>query len=259
VAASYRTLWLSDIHLGTPASRADDLLNFLAAVRADRIYLVGDIVDLQRLKSRPLFPETHIRAIMEFVELAARGTELVYIPGNHDFQLRQLAGRDICGIPVALEACHTTPDGKRLLVAHGDVLDRRIRGGTNIEKFGAAAYALLLQADVLFNRLRRRLGHDYFPISASIKRRLRSANEYIRRFEMVAAAYALARGFDGIVCGHIHRPCIRRIGDCLYANDGDWVEHRTALAESRDGTLEILNWQMDSIRIDAPVAPSLAA
>jgi UDP-2,3-diacylglucosamine pyrophosphatase LpxH len=260
VTASYRTLWISDVHLGTHASRARDLLDFLGKVRADRLYLLGDIVDLQSLKSRPMFPGQHLAVIAEFVERARRGTEVLYIPGNHDFQFRKMVGRDICGIPVLLEACHTTPAGKRLLITHGDVLDGAIRKGTNLEKFGAAAYALLLQADVLFNRLRRRLGQDYFPISASIKRRLSSANEYIARFESMAAEYALQRGFDGIVCGHIHRPRLARIGDCLYANDGDWVEHRSALAETADGTLQILNWQADAIRVHAPGnIPSLAA
>jgi UDP-2,3-diacylglucosamine pyrophosphatase LpxH len=260
LAASYRTLWISDVHLGTAAARAAELLAFLDEVRADKIYLVGDIVDLKRLQSRPVFPEQHVAVVTELVRIAGRGTEVVFIPGNHDHQFRALTGRDICGIPVALEATHVTPSGRRLLVTHGDVLDGRIRRGTNLEKFGAAAYFLLMEADVLFNRLRRRLGRNHLPISAAVKRRLRSANEYIRRFETVAAGYAEERGYDGIVCGHIHRPGIRRIGGCLYANDGDWVEHRTALAESADGTLEILNWQLDAVHVEAPLpAPSLAA
>lgn len=260
MTASYRTLWISDVHLGTHACRASDLLEFLGKVRADRLYLLGDIVDLQSLKSRPLFPAQHLAVIAAFVELARHGTDVVYIPGNHDCEFRNMVGRDICGIPVMLEACHTTPAGKRLLVTHGDVLDGAIRKGTNLEKFGAAAYAVLLQADVLFNRLRRLIGQDHIPISASIKRRLRSANEYIARYETVAADYALQRGFDGIVCGHIHRPRLARIGDCLYANDGDWVEHRSALAETADGTLQILNWQADTLRVHVPEkAPSLAA
>ena len=260
MTASYRTLWISDVHLGTHAARAGDLLEFLGKVRADRLYLLGDIVDLKSLKSRPMFPRQHLAVIAELVELARSGTEVIYIPGNHDWEFRNMVGRDICGIPVLLEACHTTPAGQRLLVTHGDVLDGAIRTGTNLEKFGAAAYYLLLQADVLFNRLRRSLGQDYFPISASIKRRLRSANEYIARYETVAAKYASRRGFDGIVCGHIHRPRLARIGDSLYANDGDWVEHRSALAEAADGTLQILNWHADTIRVHAPGdAHSLAA
>lgn len=247
MTASYRTLWISDVHLGNKASRATDLLNFLAEVQADRVYLVGDIVDLERMRVRPIFPDTHLSVIAELVHLANRGTEVIFIPGNHDYQFRTMAGRDICGIPVMLEATHTTPCGKKLLVAHGDVLDGQIRQGTNLEKFGAAAYFVLMEADVLINKLRRKLGQDYFSISASIKRRLSGANEFIRRYEKVAAEYARNRGYDGIVCGHIHRPEIRMIDGVLYANDGDWVEHGTALAESCDGHLELLGWNDDAV------------
>ena len=260
MAASYRSLWISDVHLGNKAAHADDLLNFLAEVRAERIYLVGDIVDLERLKWRPIFPESHLRVIAELVNLATRGTEVIYIPGNHDYEFRGMTGRDICGIPVMLEATHTTTAGQKLLVMHGDVLDGQIRKGTNLEKFGAAAYFVLMECDTIINRIRRSLGQDYFPIVASIKRKLRGANTYIERFEQVAAEYAAGRGFDGVVCGHIHRPGIRRIGDTLYLNDGDWVEHRTALAESADGSLQILNWQQDAVQVEAlGKAPSLAA
>lgn len=260
MASRYRSVWISDLHLGNKASQTTDLLNFLAEVRADRLYLVGDIVDIQRLRWRPMFCDRHLAVIAELVHLASRGTEVIYIPGNHDHEFRNMTGREICGIPVMLEATHITPDGKRLLITHGDIFDGQIRKGTNLEKFGAAAYFLLMEADVLLNRLRRRLGGDFFPISAALKRRLRSAKEYIQRYETVAAEYAQQRGFDGIVCGHIHKPGIREINGSLYANDGDWVEHRTALAESEDGTLQILNWQLDSVEVAAlRPAPSLAA
>ena len=250
-------MWISDVHLGTKSCRAIDLLNFLSEVRADRVYLVGDIVDLERMKVSPIFPEAHLEVIAEIVRLATRGSEVIYIPGNHDHQFRNAAGREICGIPVMFEASHELASGEKLLVTHGDVLDGQIRKGTNLEKFGAAAYALLLEADVLYNRLRESMGGDFMPICSGIKQRLKSANEYIERFETVAAQYALDRGFDGIVCGHIHKPGIRRIGNCLYANDGDWVEHRTALAESADGTLQVLNWQLESVQIEA-LDPALA-
>ena len=257
MAPSYRTLWISDIHLGTKPSRATDLLNFLNEVRADRIYLVGDIVDLERMKVSPIFPKSHLNVIAKLVQLANQGTEVIYIPGNHDHEFRNTVGKEICGIPVMYEASHELPSGQRLLVVHGDILDGRIRKGTNLEKFGAAAYAMLTEADVLYNRLRESLGGEFMPVCSGIKRRLKSAREYIERFENVAAQYALERGFDGIVCGHIHRPEIRQIGDSLYANDGDWVEHRTALAESMDGTLQILNWRLDGVQVEE-LAPALA-
>ncbi len=256
---SYRTLWISDLHLGTEASRANELLDFLAEAQAERIYLVGDIIDLQRMKSKPMFPDTHMRVISELMRLANQGTEVIFIPGNHDFEFRNLVGREIAGIPIMLEGSHMTPNGQNLLIMHGDVLDGRVRRGTSLEKFGAAAYVLLSEADVLHNRLRERLGHGYLPMAAAIKRRLKSAREYIERYEIAAAEYALERGFDGVVCGHIHKPCIRNIGGAIYANDGDWVEHRTALAESTDGTLQILNWQLDTIEVktlDRALAPA---
>ncbi len=258
--SSYRTLWLSDVHLGTNACRADDLLNFLAEVSADKIYLTGDIIDLERMKTRAIFPDAHRNVLARFFQIAQSGTEVAYIPGNHDFQLRELAGRDIFGVPVMLEAQHQTSDGRRLLVTHGDQLDQQVRQDTSLQQFGAAAYRVLVNLDVIVNEMRSRLGREYLPISAGIKQRLNSANDYIRRFEETAARHAAERGFDGIVCGHIHRPCIRNIDGTSYANDGDWVEHRTALAESDDGRLQILQWKTpESIIEPIPHAPPLAA
>ena len=163
-------------------------------------------------------------------------------------------------MPVMLEAIHQTRDGQRLLVTHGDQLDRQVRQDTGLEQFGAAAYRVLVNLDVIVNQLRNRLGREYLPISAGIKQRLNSANEYIRRFEEIAARHAAEHGFDGIVCGHIHRPCLREIDGIRYANDGDWIEHRTALAESDDGHLQILQWKTtEPVTQPMPQAPPLAA
>ena len=247
---NYRSLWLSDVHLGTLSCRAEELLDFIAAVDAKRIYLVGDIIDLQRMKSRPLFPDPHLRVVAELARLAAAGTEVLYIPGNHDHEFRRFAGRELTGIPVMLEAVHERPNGERLLVTHGDLLDGQFGSNTGLERFGAASYRFLTETDVLLNRWRRVRGREYLSLRTGIKKRLKGAQEYIRRFEHVAARHARERGFSGIVCGHIHRPNLRRIDGCLYANDGDWVEHGTALAEDTDGTLQILRWQSGSITID---------
>jgi UDP-2,3-diacylglucosamine pyrophosphatase LpxH len=253
VSLNYRTLWLSDVHLGTNACRADDLLDFLDEVSADRIFLAGDIIDLERMKTRAIFPDSHRQVLGRLLQLSQTGTEVLYIPGNHDYEFRKMAGRDIYGIPVLLEASHETADGRRLLVTHGDLLDGEIRQGTTLGQFGAAAYSVLVNLDVVVNQLRSKLGRTYLPVSASIKQRLRTANEYIRRFEEIAARTAGERGFDGIVCGHIHRPCVREINGIHYANDGDWVEHRTALAESDDGQLQVLQWLSDEVVIEPAV------
>jgi UDP-2,3-diacylglucosamine pyrophosphatase LpxH len=256
---AYRALWLSDIHLGTGASRAGDLLAFLQEVSADIIYLTGDIVDLQRLKVRPRFPALHWQVVTRFLELARTGTRIIYIPGNHDFEFRTLAGGDVCGIEVALEKSHECASGQRLLVIHGDCLDRIIRRGSYMEHFGSTAYRWLVEADATINQLRHRLGRDYSSISTKIKMRLRSANNYIESFEETAARYALKRGFDGVVCGHIHRPCIRAIHGVLYANDGDWVEHRSALAETADGQIQLLRWSADSVIAEPTRSPVAVA
>lgn len=255
----FRTLWISDIHLGTAASRAAELLDFLSHVTAERIYLTGDIVDLERLKVRPYFPNAHRAVLLRLIELADAGRKVIYIPGNHDAEFRDLAGRELCGVPVMPEACHVTETGKAMLVIHGDVLDRRIRRGTNLEQFGASAYRALLGLDAMFNQLRNRLGREHVSLISGIKQRLGAAQEYIRRFEHVAAAYATERNYDGVVCGHIHRPQLREIDGIVYANDGDWVEHRTALAETFTGELQIVRWQSNSMVVDAMIDDRLVA
>ena len=260
MSAKFKTLWISDVHLGSPSARSADLLQFLADVSADQIYLVGDIVDLVRIKARPRFPDIDRQVVSRLLQLAHSGTDVSFIPGNHDFEFRDLVGRDLCGVRVLMEAEHQMPDGRRLLVIHGDSLDGEVRRGTNLEQFGAAAYHLLSHLDVTVNQLRHRFGRDYLSIIRPIKERLAGANEYIGRFERVAAAHARQRGFDGIVCGHIHRPCLRQIDGVLYANDGDWVEHRSALAESRDGQLSILTWARDGLEeLPRAALESLAA
>jgi len=247
MTCSLRTLWLSDIHLGTPACRSSDLAKFLLNVRAERIYLTGDIIDLERLKQKPVFPEHHWQIVTQFMHLARSGTEILYIPGNHDFQFRELAGQTICGVRIALEAMHTTAANERLLTVHGDCLDSQTRAGTSLEQFGAAAYRWLVDADAKINQIRGKLGRDYAPIASRIKLRLKAANQYIERFEQTAARYARARGADGIVCGHIHKPALRILDGVRYANDGDWVEHRTAVAEDMNGKLQLLSWHSGSL------------
>lgn len=248
----YRAVWISDVHLGTSPSRAGDLLDFLDQITADTIYLVGDIVDLKRLKVKPCFPATHRAVLGRIIQIAQGDTRVVYVPGNHDFEFRMIAGREICGVQVLRETMHETAAGERLLVFHGDLLDGAIRKGTNLERFAAAAYTWLIEADVRITTLRQRFGAEFSPVITNIKNRLNLANEYIRRFEATAADYARARGFDGVICGHIHRPGIRMIDGVRYANDGDWVEHRTAIAEDHKGNLHLLRYKSSGILTDAP-------
>ena len=243
----FRTLWLSDVHLGATPSRAHDLSDFLSRISADTIYLVGDIVDLERMKVKPTFIETHRALLGQLVGIAQGPTRVVYIPGNHDVEFRQMAGQDMFGVEVRLEETHVTADGDRYLVFHGDALDAAIRKGTNLEKFASAAYTVMVEADARLTALRARLGGRFAPLSTRIKNRLSAANEYIERFEQTAAEYASKRGFDGVICGHIHRPGGREIDGIRYANDGDWVEHRTALAEDGDGRIHLLRYSRSDI------------
>ena len=260
MSLNYRTLWISDVHLGTSACRAEDLLEFLDAVTADKIFLVGDIIDLERMETRAVFPDSHRQVLARILQLSQSGTEVVYIPGNHDYQMRQLVGRDILGVPVMFEASHVRADGHRMLVKHGDLLDAEIRQGSGLGLFGASAYRVLVNLDVAVNKLRSRLGRQFLSVSANVKARLASADEYIRQFEQLAARHAADRGFDGIVCGHIHQPRIRYIDGIHYANDGDWVESRTAIGETKDGVLEVLRWQEGSVATEStPVAARKAA
>ncbi|MEO1573835.1 MAG: UDP-2,3-diacylglucosamine diphosphatase [Pseudomonadota bacterium] len=240
---TYRALWLSDIHLGTRAARVDELVHFLSHVCAEEIFLVGDIVDLIYMRTKGGFGGSHMRVLAALHDLHLRGTRVTYVPGNHDAEFRALAGTRLAGIPVEHEVEHVTAQGRRMLVMHGDALDGEVRHGTRLERFGAAAYYFILGADVMVNQLRRQLGRDFYPLSAKIKRRIKSANDYIERYEVTAARHARARGFDGIICGHIHKPCLREIDGVLYANDGDWVEHAVALSEDAAGELRLIDWR----------------
>ena len=242
MTVTYRAVFVSDVHLGTSASRAADLLDFLNTVKTETLYLVGDIIDIEQMKGRASFTPEHHKVVSKLLKLAADGTDVVYIPGNHDREVRALAGSTLKGIRIKIEDTHVTADGRRFLVTHGDVLDQHVRKHSNLELFGAAAYQLLLELDVRINRVRARFGREQIPISAKLKQRVASAKRYIAKFEAFAAKYAKRRGFDGIICGHIHKPEIRDIDGIRYANDGDWVEHRTALSEDADGSLALVHW-----------------
>lgn len=236
------SVWLSDTHLGTRGCRAEQLLDFLRALDSPNLFLVGDIVDLQMMRSAVHWPPSHGAVLREIVRLTLDGTRVVYIPGNHDAELRLFAGTRHAMIDVYRQYVHETRCGRRLLVTHGDQFDRDLRVGSLKERIGSAAYRWLVDMDAGLNRARSRLGYQPLRIASGIKMRVNSALEYIERFEALAEDYARREGFDGIICGHIHRPAIRRHGDVIYCNDGDWVEHCTALVEHPDGRLGLVSW-----------------
>jgi len=238
----FRTVWISDTHLGTSGCNAELLHDFLHSIKPDTLYLVGDIIDGWRLKRGWYWPPRHNDIIRRVLKLANKGARVVYIPGNHDEALRDYTGLAFGGVEVMQEAIHVTADGKRLLVLHGDEFDGVVLYARWLAFLGDVGYSVLLRMNVWFNALRRQFGLPYWSLSAYIKHRVKNAVAFISRFEEVVAHAARERGVDGVVCGHIHSAEIRDFDGILYMNDGDWVESCTALVEHFDGRIEILDW-----------------
>ncbi|WP_376096085.1 UDP-2,3-diacylglucosamine diphosphatase [Roseomonas sp. CCTCC AB2023176] len=238
----YRTVFLSDVHLGTRGCRADFLADFLKSVECERLFLVGDIVDGWRLKKSWYWDPTHDEVIRLILRMARHGTEVTYIPGNHDEMFRDWLGLEIAGVKLARDAVHVTADGRRLLVIHGDEFDGVIRYAKFLAHLGDWAYDWALTINRVFNAARRRLGYPYWSLSGWLKRGVKEAVKAIDRFEVALANEARTRGLQGVVCGHIHHAEMRDIGGIAYMNDGDWVESCTALVEHADGRLELVDW-----------------
>jgi UDP-2,3-diacylglucosamine pyrophosphatase LpxH len=238
----FRTIFISDVHLGTRGCQADLLLDFLRHITCERLYLVGDIVDGWKMKSGWFWPQTHNDVVQKLLRLARKGVAVTYIPGNHDNRIRDFCGVHFGGVRVARDALHETADGRRFLVTHGDEFDSLARRPFWRVLAGDLAYKSLLVINTLINRLRRRFGSGYWSLSSWVKVNVDKARRYIEAFEAAAAAGARRRGLDGVICGHIHCSQMRQIDGVLYVNDGDWVESCTALVEHPDGRLEILDW-----------------
>jgi UDP-2,3-diacylglucosamine pyrophosphatase LpxH len=238
----FRTIWISDIHLGTSGCNAVQLLDFLESVTCETLYLTGDIIDGWRLRKGWYWPDAHNEVVRRLLKMAHRGTRVIYVVGNHDEMLRDYAGLSFGGIEICLEAIHETADGRQLLVTHGDAFDGVVLYARWLAFLGDQAYTILLKANIVFNRVRRWMKLPYWSLSSYLKRRVKNAVQYVCQFEEVVAHEAQQRGLQGVVCGHIHCAEIRQIGDITYYNDGDWVESCTALTEDRFGQMAILDW-----------------
>ncbi|MDE2334391.1 MAG: UDP-2,3-diacylglucosamine diphosphatase [Rhodospirillales bacterium] len=240
----YRSVFISDAHLGTRGCRADFLADFLRRVSCEHMFLVGDIIDGWRLRRSWYWDETHDEVLRLILRHAREGTQVTYIPGNHDEMLRAWLslGLEVAGIRLRRDAEHVTALGRRLLVMHGDEFDSVVRYARVLALLGDWAYAAALATNHWFNLARRRLGYPYWSLSAWLKRQVKEAVKAIDRFETALASEARRRGFDGVVCGHIHHAEMREVGGVLYINDGDWVESCTALVEHMDGRLELVEW-----------------
>lgn len=255
----HRTLFLSDIHLGTPGCKADLLLDFLRNNEAQTIYLVGDIVDGWRIKRSWFWHESHNAVVQEILHKVRHGTNVIYVPGNHDEALRDYTGLDFAGIDISDEVIHRTADGRDLLVLHGDQFDSVVRYASWLAHLGDHAYGAALALNNCLHMARRLLGLSYWSLSSYLKQKVKNAVEYISSFEAAVARAARERGVDGVVCGHIHHAEMRDIEGILYCNDGDWVESCTALAEDMTGQLTIMSWHNFSWEVEDAALPVLTS
>lgn len=237
-----RSIFISDIHLGTRGSRSDMLLDFLARVECEHLYLVGDVIDGWRLRKSWYWHDEFDQVMRMVLGLAQGGTKVTYIPGNHDEMFREWLGLEIAGVKLMREAVHDGADGRRFLVIHGDEFDGVIRYAKFLAYLGDWAYDTALVLNRWFNLARRKFGYPYWSLSQWLKRQVKEAVKAIDRFEAALAGEARRRGLDGVICGHIHHAEMRVVGGVMYMNDGDWVESCTALVEHDDGRFELLDW-----------------
>jgi UDP-2,3-diacylglucosamine pyrophosphatase LpxH len=255
----YRTIWISDVHLGTRGCNAEMLIDFLDHVDSETMYLVGDIIDGWRLKKKLYWPDAHNDIVWRILKRAKRGTRIVYIPGNHDEMFRQFAGLQFGGVEVRRQAMHETADGRRLLVLHGDEFDAIMLSHRWLAYLGDVAYHLAMAANRWVNGYRRLFGMPYWSLSKHAKHKVKTSVEFISNFEEIVAKEAGARGVDGVIAGHIHTAEIREFDGVTYYNDGDWVEGCTALVEHFDGRMEILHWADEIAARSAPEPDRAAA
>jgi UDP-2,3-diacylglucosamine pyrophosphatase LpxH len=247
----FRTLFISDVHLGSAPSQAAMLIEFLRWNDADTIYLVGDIVDGWRLKRSWYWPQLHNDVVQKFLRKARKGARIFYIPGNHDEFLRNFPGTHFGGIEVAENAIHEGANGKRYLILHGDEFDIVVRNARIIAYLGDWAYDFAIWCNRHIGRVRRMLGFPYWSFSAWAKNRVKLAVNFIGAFEQAVADEAQRRGADGVICGHIHQAAKREMNGVEYLNCGDWVESCTAIGECFDGSFELLQWSETRKRLDA--------
>jgi len=250
-----RSVWISDLHLGTPGCQAVPLLDFLRAVECETLYLVGDIIDGWQLKRQWYWPQTHNDVVQKLLRKARKGTRVIFVPGNHDEFARRYLGHNFGGVDVVEEHVHVTVDGRRLWITHGDLFDGVIQCAKWLAYLGDSAYEFTLRMNRHLNSLRARLGLPYWSLSRYLKLKVKRAVSYVSSFEEAVAREARSRGMQGVVCGHIHHAEIRTVDGILYCNDGDWVESLTALVEHADGRLEIIDWA-ERLRLRA--APELS-
>lgn len=237
-----KTAWVSDTHLGFQDSKAELLLEYLQHLDCETLYLVGDIVDFWSLKRRSHWPKPHAAVLSYLMQMARRGVNIIYVPGNHDCPLREYLGEFYENVTVKLNDEFVTSEGKRLLITHGDELDHYVRLSKINEAVGDAAYDFLLKISRWTHKIRGVFGLSYWSLSGYVKTRVPQAANAIRLFEHAAAQEAIRKGYDGIICGHLHVPKIAELEGVLYCNDGDWIDSCSSIVEEQDGSLRLINW-----------------
>lgn len=238
----HRSIWISDVHLGTSSAKAEQLCDFLKYNSCDTLYLVGDIIDGWRMKKRAYWPQQHINVIRRILTRAKRGTNIVYVTGNHDEFLRRYSGMTFGNIHLVDEYIHHAPNGKQYWVVHGDAFDALVFNRKWLAIMGDVAYDSMFKVNVWFNRVRSALGMEYWSLSSYLKNKVRNAFSIISNYEATLVQECVKRELDGVICGHIHHPEVKEIGGVQYGNCGDWVESCSALVEDQQGELKIIQW-----------------
>jgi UDP-2,3-diacylglucosamine pyrophosphatase LpxH len=255
----YRTIWISDVHLGNRGCKAEYLLDFLNHTESEYLYLVGDIIDIHKLKSGLYWPASHNAILRRLMDKAGEGTRVVYIPGNHDEIFRKYAGMHFNGVDIQKNAMHVAADGRLLFVLHGDEFDHVACDNRWLVHLGGEAYEVLIQFNHWFNLFRDKLGYPYWSLSKYLKYKVKNALTFIEGFRGLLLREALSRGAAGVICGHIHHAeLIENAQREIYCNCGDWVENCTALAEDGDGHVSLLRWSEESAMLLDNAAISVA-
>ena len=236
-----RSIWISDVHLGSRHSKANELLQLFERIEFETLYLVGDIVDLLAMKRRVHWPNTHNKVLREIMKLSRReGSRVIYVPGNHDYAFRTLVGGALGEMDIRRSVEHLTATGRRFLVLHGDELDYAVRYSKLNRVVGDFAYGLLMGINHWVVKMRRLLGLRYWSLAGWVKNNVSQAGAAIQAYQDAAIRMASERGYDGIICGHLHYPDLYERDGIVYANDGDWVENCSALIEDATGELRLL-------------------
>lgn len=238
----YRSIFISDIHLGTKEAKIDYLIDFLKKTESEYLYLIGDVFDFWKLKSGWYWPPLNNEIIRIVEQKVKQGTRVIYIPGNHDSRMRDYAGANINGVEIQLTHEHISAKDKRYLILHGDEFDSFVITREWLSNIGSWSYDALLRVNHYFNAVRHRLGMPYWSLSAFVKSSIKNSVKHIERYESVAIERAKSQNMHGIICGHIHKPANRTQDGINYLNTGDWVETCSAIVEDQSGEFHLIDW-----------------